>query len=138
MCQHCRSYQSFFGGERDPRGWLIVLGFIVVGIGGSAVMGLIREPAELAVSEVSSRVVAGPEGPRMFVLGRVTNAGASAGTRVWFRVDVYDDGDRVVDTFLAESPGLVVPANGEARFRIVAATSVSEAARVDVTVDRSR
>lgn len=114
-----------------------MLGFIVLGIGGSAVMGLIREPAELAVSEVSSRVVAGPEGPRMFVLGRVTNAASSAGTHVWFRVDVYD-GNRVVDTFLAESPGLVVPANGEAMFRIVAATSVSDAARVEVTVDRAR
>jgi hypothetical protein len=139
LCQHCHGYQSFIGDQRDPRGWMLWIG-IMLGFVALAVFwpmtGATVDASKFTVSQVAPKLVTTANGPRVFVVGRVDNASAAAGTRLWFRVNVYDYGDRLVDTFLADSDGLRVPANGTATFRLVASTSASEIGRVDVAVDR--
>jgi hypothetical protein len=139
LCQHCHGYQSFVGDQRDPRGWVLWIG-VMLGFVALAVFWPMRgatvDASHFTVSQLAPKLVTTANGPRVFVVGRVDNASATVGTRMWFRVNVYDHGDRLVDTFLADSDGLRVPANGAATFRLVASTSASEIGRVDVSVDR--
>ena len=147
-CQHCHGYQSWFADHRDPRYW-IAAPIVVFAFVGAFVymMRAVVEPSEdrgetpkLTVSDVSSRIVPAPEGPRLFVLGNVRNASPRDGAKIWFRVSIHDDRDALVDAFIAESYGLIAPANGTASFRVVAPTTVAslDRMRVDVAVDRAR
>lgn len=97
-------------------------------------------PPRLAVSDVSSRVVSAADGSHVFVMGRVQNSSPADAAGVWFRVNVFDESNRLVDSFLAESRGLVVPGNGSTTFRVVAQTSAvpAEVKRTEVTVDRAK
>jgi hypothetical protein len=85
------------------------------------------EPPHLANSDTAAHVVTASEGQRMFVLGRVQNTSRQDAATVWFRVNLFDDANHVVDSFLAQSPGLIVPGNGSVAFRVFGPISVAAA-----------
>jgi hypothetical protein len=148
LCQHCHGYQSWTANQRDPRYWVIWPVMLIAVFGAFAfAMPLAfdrgerrSDPPQLSVSGVSSRIVPAPDGQRIFVVGRVDNASARDGAKIWFRVNLYDASNRLADTFLGESYGLIAPAQGGAMFRVIAPTSVSQddVKRIEVVVERAR
>jgi hypothetical protein len=148
ICQHCRSSQSWWGSQRDLRfaiGWFVL--FFVIFMPGMFFFinrGISSdEPVavpNLVVSDVSERFVASPEGARLFVLGTVRNTSSSDASRVWFRVNVLNNGGKLIESLLSQEPGLVVPSGKSVQFRVTELLSVpaSEAARTEVVVERAR
>jgi len=148
LCQHCHGYQSWTANERDPRYWVVwpILVFVVL----AAFLFLMRttfepgedhgQPPRLTVSETTTRVVPASDGQRIFVLGRVQNTSSNDAATIWFRVNLFDESNQLVDSFLAQSQGLVVPGNGSTTFRVVGSISVAAAnvKRVEVTVERAK
>jgi hypothetical protein len=148
LCQHCHGFQSWWANQRDPRYQLIWPVLVLALMAGFFLLMQRQfdpiedrgEPPHLAVSDTSSRVVAASEGQRMFVLGRVQNTSSRDAATVWFRVNLFDDANHVVDSFLAQSPGLIVPGNGSVAFRVFGPLSVAAAdvKRTEVTVERAK
>ena len=97
-------------------------------------------PPRLSVSEIESRVVSAPDGRRIYVLGRVQNTSSRDAASVWFRINLFDGANHLIDTLLLESRGLVVPGDGTTMFRVVGPTSVTaaEIKRTEVLVDRAK
>jgi hypothetical protein len=148
VCQHCRSSQSWWGNNHDPRfmlGWFVLVVAVFVPL---AYFGINRtisgdEPAEapnLVVSDVSTRVATKPEGARIFVLGVACNSSSRDASRIWFRVSIRDGGGKLVDTLLLEDRGLLVPSEKSIPFRIsgLLSTGSLDGARTEVAVERAK
>ena len=148
LCQHCHGYQSWIANHRDPRYWIVwpILVFAAL----AAFLFLMRstfepgedhgQPPRLTVSDTTTRVVPASEGQRIFVLGRVQNTSAQDAATIWFRVNLFDTTDYIVDSFLAQSHGLIVPGYVSATFRVFGPISVASAdvKRVEVTIERAK
>src|SRR5205807_8603575 len=98
------------------------------------------DPLRLTVSEVSHRIVASNEGPRMYAIGKVENTSAKDAANIQFRVNLFDDANHLLDTFVAGTYGLVVPRNASSTFRVHGPISVlpADIKRTEVTVERAR
>ncbi len=148
ICPHCRSSQAWWGSQRDPRfaiGWLVIFLVIFVPFMYFFPRHVFSddEPVAapvLAVSDVSSRVVATSDGSRLFILGTVRNSSSTDASRVWFRVRVLDGSGKLMDTMLLQDPGLVVPSGKAVSFRVTDLLSMPSAdpGRVEVVVERAR
>jgi hypothetical protein len=98
------------------------------------------EAPHLEVSNITSRIVPSSEGQRMFVFGDVRNTSAHDAATIWFRVNIFDEANHVVDSFLAQNAGLIVPGNGSTTFRVFGPISISatDVKRTEVTVERTK
>jgi len=148
LCQHCHGFQSWWANDRDPRYW-IVWPVLILALAAAFffVMGSKFEPGEdhrapphLTVSHTSSRIVPAPDGLRVFVIGRIENGSSQDAANIWFRVNLFDEASHLVDSLLAQNPGLIVPGNGNAMFRVVGPTNAqpAEVKRTEVTIERAR
>ena len=130
VCQHCKSYQSWLGSQRDPRvGIILIIIFLAVFV--PVIMYLPKNvgPKEqatpvLTVSNVSLRYLDTPDGSRVFVLGKIKNVSADDGMHIYFRINIYGKGSKVLDTLLVEEQGLIAKAKSEGIFRITGLISV--------------
>lgn len=148
ICPHCRSSQSWWGSQRDPRfaiGWFALFLVIFVPFMYFFPRHMLSDDEAaaapvLAVSDVSPRVVSTSDGHRLFVLGTVRNSSSTDASRVWFRVNVLDGAGKSMDTMLLQDPGLVVPSGKAASFRVTDLLSVPSAdpEHVEVVVERAR
>jgi hypothetical protein len=147
MCQHCRSSQSWWANQSDPRfalGLLIVLlllfvPFMYYTYGRIPIFDEPVETGSLVISDVSPRFASTPDGTRLFVLGKVHNESTRNASRIWFRVNLYNEGGKLIDSMLLDDRGLVVPSGKVGSFRVTQLLSVaqSDVARTEVVVERS-
>lgn len=148
ICQHCHGYQAWFAGARDPRYQMIWPVLIII-----AMVGWLYfmqrsfdrdegggEPPRLEVQNFTTSVMPSNEGSRLFVVGRVHNTSSRDAASIVFRVNIFDDANHLVDTFLGQTSGLVVPGNGTSSFRVSATLGVPspEAKRIEVNVERAK
>jgi hypothetical protein len=148
ICPHCRSSQGWWGSQRDPRfaiGWLAISLLVFVPLAFYLPHHLFSDEQPvvapvLVVSDVSSRVVATSDGPRLYILGSVRNTSSSDASRVWFRVRVLDGSGKLVDTMLLQDSGLLVPSGKAVSFRVSDSLSVPSAdpGHIEVMVERAR
>jgi len=148
ICQHCKGSQSWIANQTDPRFLAMTLGLIVLIVVplfillSSQLSSLTESAAAPAVlvTGTSVRYTDTPEGARVFVLGRIQNTSRVDASRIWFRVELFDASDRLLDTLLQEQSGLVVPGSGSKPFRITGLISVAptEVKRTAVSVERVR
>ncbi len=147
ICPHCRSSQSWWGSQSDPRfilGWLVFfIALFIPLMYFTPRMFTDEQPVAiptLTVSDVSSRVVASPEGSRLFVLGTVHNDSSTDASRVWFRVRIVDGSGKLIDSMLLQDQGLVVPTGKAVPFRVSDLLSApsAERTRIEVLVERAR
>ncbi len=148
ICQHCRSSQSWWGNNSDPRfmiGWLAVVVAVFVplvffGINRTISGDELAEAPTFAVSDVSTRVTTTREGARIFVLGVARNTSPRDASRIWFRVTMRDGGGKLIDTLLLEDRGLLVPGGKTVPFRLSGLLSIGslDGTRTEVVVERAK
>ncbi len=148
LCQYCHGYQSWWANQRDPRVAVIVvvvllvilmpLGYFAFRID-AQVSGSVETPV-ITISNTSFRYVTASDGTRLFVLGRAHNMSQQDVARIWFRVKLLDDAGQLLDSFLLEAGGLIVPSAQAVPFRITSLVSVSEreVKRAEVSVERAK
>jgi len=94
----------------------------------------------ITVSDTSFRYVTASDGTRLFALGRAQNTSHRDAARIWFRVNLLDGAGRLLDSFLVEAGGLIVPGGQTVPFRVTGPVSVSEREikRAEVSVERAK
>jgi hypothetical protein len=148
-CQHCLSAQSWMADHKDPRYLFVTLAAIIVimaifvgfmNLMPDMLTGGQGEPPVLAVSEVEYVFGTGSVSDRIFVMGELTNETGTDAAAPVLRTNLWNNGGKLLDSFLDEARRLVVPAHGKARFRVDALTPVtpSDIGRIEVLVERNR
>jgi hypothetical protein len=147
LCQHCHGYQSWLASYKDPRYgliWPVLLFMVLIGWAWALSHALPgneagAEQPVLTVSNVSTRIAPVAEGQQMFVTGHVRNSSSKDAVRIRFRVNLFDDANHLIDTFVGLDAWLIVPANSTSPFRVFAPIAVAAAQikRTEVLVERA-
>jgi len=149
ICHHCKSVQSWFGSQKDPRFALLGLGivalllvvmllyvpdFLLGGLNGN------REEIVLQVSDYEVDFDSTSDGTRLSVLGQVKNRSNIDATGIWIRVDLENSSGKLLDSILVRQDGLIVPAGESRPVRVMGPTITApeNVANVSVTVERER
>jgi predicted nucleic acid-binding Zn ribbon protein len=148
-CQHCQGMQGWISDQKDPRMMAVVLIpalIILVGVfmmtrtfaklpGRSEI-----NPASLSVSNITFRFGHSANRDYIYIYGDLANSSSIEASQTYLRVNLLNQNNTQVDTFVQDTGCVSVPAKETKRFRIVAYTPAkpAEVKKAEVSVDRCR
>ncbi len=148
-CQHCQGMQGWFSDQKDPRLQFLIFGILLAFI--AALYPMMRvvtkplergeiNPASLSVANVTYRFGNTANRDYIYVYGDLSNSSDLDAGRTYLRVNLFDQGDKQIDTFVQDTDCVTVPAKETKRFRIVAYTPArpDEIKKAEVIVERCR
>jgi hypothetical protein len=148
-CQHCQGMQSWISDQKDPRMWVVIFVPLFLILGGVIMMSRTItklperseiNPASLSVANITYRFGNSANRDYIYVYGDLSNASNLDASRTYLRVNLLDQQNKLIDTFVQDTDCVTVPAKETKRFRIVAYTPArpEEVKKAEVIVDRCR
>lgn len=148
-CQHCQGMQGWISDQKDPRMLAVVFIPLFLILGGVIFMTrtVVKlperteiSPSSLSIANVTYRFGNSANRDYVYVYGDLSNSSDLDAGRTYLRVNLFDQRDKQVDTFVQDTDCVTVPANSTKRFRIVAYTPAKpeEVKKAEVVVDRCR
>lgn len=148
-CQHCQGMQGWISDQKDPRMLAVVFIplFVILGIAFVMSRNITKPlergdlaPASLSIKNVSYRFGTGNAGSTIFVSGEAANLSDHDAGKTCLRVNLLDQNNKVVDSFVQIMDVSILPAKGTTRFRLVAETPAKpdEIKKTAVVAERVR
>lgn len=148
-CQHCQGMQGWISDQKDPRMLAVVFIPLLIILAGTiwlsktVVKPLDRrdiDRSSLTITNVTYRFGSASNRDSIYVYGDLTNSSSLDAGRTCLRVNLRNRQNTIIDTFVQDTEGGIVPANSTRRFRVVAYTPArpDEVKKAEVAVERSR
>ena len=148
-CQHCQGMQGWISDQKDPRMLAAVLIPLVIVLG--VVITMTRtitklperneiSTSSLAVTNVTYRFGTVSNKDYIYVYGDLTNSSNLDTGKTYLRVNLLNQQNALIDTFVQDTDCVSVPAKETRRFRVVAYTPArqEEIKKTEVVVERCR
>jgi hypothetical protein len=141
--------QSWISDQKDPRMLAVVFIPLLVILAGALYLSkTVVKPMErseidrtsLSITNVTYRFGTASNRDYIYVYGDLTNSSSLDAGRTCLRVNLRNRQNTIIDTFVQDTDGVIVPANSTRRFRVVAYTPArpDEVKKAEVAVERSR
>jgi len=141
--------QGWISDQKDPRTLAVIFIPLLIIIGIVFTMSrTITKPLErsdidrasLTIANVSYRFGGTSKSDRIFVYGEVSNASAAEAGQTCLRVNLFGQGNKIIDSFVQSMDSSWLSARETKRFRIVAETPANqeEIKRAEVVIERVR
>jgi hypothetical protein len=148
-CQHCQGMQGWISDQKDPRMLTVVFIPLLLILGGVIIMTRTItklperseiNPASFSVANITYRFGNFANRDYIYVYGDLTNTSNLDAARTFLRVNLLDQQNKPIDTFVQDTDCVTVPAKETKRFRIVAYTPTrsEEVKKAEIIVDRCR
>lgn len=148
-CQHCQGMQGWIADQKDPRLQFLVFGILLAFV--AAIYPMMRmvtkplargeiNPESLSVANVTYRFGNSANRDYIYVYGDLSNASDLDAQQTYLRVNLLDQSNKQVDTFVQDASCVSVTAKATKRFRVVAYTPAraEEIKKAEVIVERVR
>ena len=148
-CQHCQGMQSWISDQKDPRMIAVVfIPLVLVFVYGYFQLKSVTKPIErsemnpasLSVANITYRFGNAANRDYVYVYGDLSNSTSLDAGKIYLRVNLFDQKNTLIDTFVQDPDCASVPAKDSKRFRIVAYTPAKpeEIKKAEVVVERVR